>query len=415
MRCTYKHMENATSDMRQEKGRALARDKRIKRIAGATWAVPSQGGATAYLVNEMAATCSCPDYETRRVKCKHMWAVEIVKTVETAADGTQVTTESVKIVRKTYTQNWSAYNAAQVAEKETAMTLLRSLCEGVQTPARKVRGRKPVAYSDAAYAMTMKVWTTVSGRRANGDINACAEDGHLSREVSYNSLFDYFDKPEMTPILTGLVEASAAPLASVETAFAVDSTGFSTSVYRRWFDAKYGKEMAESTWLKAHAMVGTTTNVVTSINVTDSSGADSPELPALVASTARRFTMAEVSADKAYLGHANLAAIEAIGAVPFVPFKSNSRSAGSPAWRRMWGLFMYRQDEFLAAYHKRSNVEATFSAIKRKFGGSVRSKKFTAQVNEVLCKVLCHNLSCLVMAMHELGIEPDFGGGKVAA
>ena len=218
----------------------------------------------------------------------------------------------------------------------------------------------------------------------------------------------------MTPILTALIDQSAAPLASVETAFAVDSTGFSTSVYRRWFDAKYGKEMAESTWLKAHAMVGTTTNVVTSISVTDSRGADSPELPALVASTAQRFTMAEVSCDKAYLSPGNLAAIEAAGAAPFIPFKSNSRSAGSAAWRRMWGLFMYKSDEFLAAYHKRSNVESTFSAIKRKFGGSVRSKKYTAQVNEILCKVLCHNLSCLVHAMHELGIDPTFGNAQAA-
>jgi hypothetical protein len=36
--------------------------------------------------------------------------------------------------------------------------------------------------------------------------------------------------------------------------------------------------MAESTWLKAHAMVGVTTNIVTAISVTDSSGADSPQL-----------------------------------------------------------------------------------------------------------------------------------------
>lgn len=396
-------------DVRQEKGRALAKDKRIKRITGATWAVPSQAGDSAYLVNEMAATCSCPDYEMRRAKCKHMWAVEIVKTVETAPDGSRVVTESVKVTRKTYSRDWPAYNAAQCAEKDTVQTLLRGLCDGIVAPARKVRGRKPIAFSDAAYAMTMKVCTTVSGRRATPDIDACAADGKLARTISYNSLFDYFDKPEMTPILVSLIEQSAAPLATVETSFAIDSTGFGTSVYRRWFDAKYGREMKESTWLKAHAMIGTTTNVVTAISVTDSSGADSPEMPALVASTSQRFVMAEVSADKAYLGHANLAAVEAVGAVPYVPFKSNSKSSGSPAWRRMWGVFLYKQDEFLAHYHKRSNVEATFSAIKRKFGGAVRSKSFTAQVNEILCKVLCHNLSCLVHAMHELGIEPPFG------
>jgi hypothetical protein len=68
----------------------------------------------------------------------------------------------------------------------------------------------------------------------------------------------------------------------------------------------------------------------------------------------------------------------------------------------MWAVFLDRQDEFLAHYHQRSNVESNFSAIKRKFGGAVRSKRFTAQVNEILCKVLCHNLSMLVHAMHEL-------------
>ena len=146
----------------------------------------------------------------------------------------------------------------------------------------------------------------------------------------------------MTPILVSLIEQSAKPLASVETSFAVDSTGFGTAVYRRWFDAKYGREMSESTWLKAHAMVGVTTNIVTAISVTDSRGDDSPELPSLVASTAQRFAMAEVSADKAYLGHSNLAAIEAVGAVPYIPFKSNSRDKGSAAWRRMWAVFLYR-------------------------------------------------------------------------
>jgi transposase len=69
---------------------------------------------------------------------------------------------------------------------------------------------------------------------------------------------------------------------------------------------------------------------------------------------------------------------------------------------------MYRADEFLARYHQRSNVESTFSAVKRKFGGAVRSKRFTAQVNEILCKALCHNLAVLCHAMRELGVEPNF-------
>ena len=59
-------------------------------------------------------------------------------------------------------------------------------------------------------------------------------------------------------------------------------------------------------------------------------------------------------------------------------------------------------------YHKRSNVESTFSMIKRKFEPNLRSKTKTAQVNEALCKILCHNLCVIVHSMYELGIEPEF-------
>ena len=85
--------------------------------------------------------------------------------------------------------------------------------------------------------------------------------------------------------------------------------------------------------------------------------------------------MRELSADKAYLSNDNLTAVEEVGAVPYIPFKNNSRGTGnSDAWRHMWHTFEARNDEFLAHYHKRSNVESTFSMVKRKFGSSVRAK-----------------------------------------
>lgn len=46
--------------------------------------------------------------------------------------------------------------------------------------------------------------------------------------------------------------------------------------------------------------------------------------------------------------------------------------------------------------------------MKAKFGGNVRSKTPVAQVNEVLCKVLCHNICVLIQSIYELGLEPVF-------
>ena len=213
-----------------------------------------------------------------------------------------------------------------------------------------------------------------------------------------------------------LFEQSAAPLVAVETDFAVDSSGFSTSVYDRWFDHKWGKEKKEARFLKAHIITGVKTNIVTSVEVTPEAAHDSRFLKPLVDVTARTFDMQEVSADKAYLSRPNLHAIDDVGAMPFIPFKSNSlpapRNGKNPdaLWEKTYHFYHLHRAEFLDFYHKRSNVETTFSMVKAKFGGAVRSKTTTAQVNEVLAKILCHNIVVLIQSMFELGVMPAFAG-----
>ena len=94
----------------------------------------------------------------------------------------------------------------------------------------------------------------------------------------------------------------------------------------------------------------------------------------------------------------------------YIPFKSNAngKAKGSFEWKKMYHYFMYNKDDFMAHYHLRSNVETTFFMIKSKFGSFVRSKTETACINEILLKVLCHNICVVIQEMFELGIEPNF-------
>jgi hypothetical protein len=46
--------------------------------------------------------------------------------------------------------------------------------------------------------------------------------------------------------------------------------------------------------------------------------------------------------------------------------------------------------------------------MKRKLGDTFRSKTRTAQVNELLMKVLCHNLICVVHEVQESGAVAMF-------
>ncbi len=111
----------------------------------------------------------------------------------------------------------------------------------------------------------------------------------------------------------------------------------------------------------------------------------------------------------AYLSHKNLRAVELAGGMPFIPFKSNTlEPTEASMWARMYHLFMHKREPFMEHYHKRSNIESAYSMIKGKFGSSLRSKSDTGQINEALCKVLCHNLCVVIQEMHELNIEPTF-------
>jgi transposase len=105
-------------------------------------------------------------------------------------------------------------------------------------------------------------------------------------------------------------------------------------------------------------------------------------------------------------------------AIPYIPFKTNSVAqsgweAKSQLWTRMYHFYALNRAELLQHYHKRSNIETTFHMIKSKFGQRLRSRTHTAQVNEALCKVLCHNLCVVIQSVHELGIETNFGQESV--
>lgn len=129
----------------------------------------------------------------------------------------------------------------------------------------------------------------------------------------------------------------------------------------------------------------------------------------LVNDTARNFNIEEVSADKAYSSRANLTVAENKGIKPYIDFKKNTKPTGKvDIWHRMFHHYQMNQGEFLQNYHKRSNVESTFGMIKAKFGAYLRSKTFTAQANEALCRILCHHLCCLIQSAYELGTEATF-------
>lgn len=403
-------MEATIDKARQERGLQIARNSKIVETP-VGYKVPSQTGIGTYIVKlGDEPFCSCPDFEARHLPCKHIHAVEYITKKVEMPDGTVITTEAIRV---TYNQDWSLYNAAQTHEQEHFVKLLKDLCNSIENPEYEF-GRPRLPLSDVVFGLVMKSYSNLSGRRFETALKAIKDDGFIDKAASYNSSFRYLEKPELTEILKNLIELSATPLKAIETDFAVDSSGFATSTYSRWFDHKYGREMAHHTWVKTHLMCGVNTHIVTSVEATPYESGDAIHFPKLVNKTAETFAISEVSADKAYSSKTNLNTVAMQGGIPYIPFKKfNKGSQGhhsrySDLWQNMWHFYMFNRDQFLQHYHKRSNVETVFSMIKMKFGSHVRSKLPVAQVNEVLCKILCHNICVLIQSMYELNIVPMF-------
>jgi hypothetical protein len=96
------------------------------------------------------------------------------------------------------------------------------------------------------------------------------------------------------------------------------------------------------------------------------------------------------------------------GGQAFIVFKSTASGRIGGAFEKAFHYFKLEQEKYMQHYHRRSNVESTFSAVKRKFGDAVMGKTDTAMTNEVLCKFLCRNLTCLIQEQETLGIAPIF-------
>ncbi|MBI4009849.1 MAG: transposase [Candidatus Aenigmarchaeota archaeon] len=321
-----------------------------------------------------------------------------------------------KKIKRTYPQDWSSYNKAQQLEKVYLMRFLDELLDYIPFPERKSVGRNPVSPRDKIFYLALQSYNLKSSRRCISDLQIAKRLGYIDKAPHFNTVLKCMKDRDLISYLKHLISVSGLPLQQIETDFAVDSSGFSTSQFGRWLDVRFdeGKKKERRKFVKAHITCGVKTNIITAVNITKGYSGDSPQFPDLVLQTSKMYDIAEVSADKAYLSRENFNVVNELGGIAFIPFKKNvlrkgkTQRYGSYLWKKMFKYFTENQEEFMEHYHKRSNCESTFYMLKRKFDSHLRSKDEFGQQNEILAKCLCHNICVLIQEMFELGIAIDF-------
>jgi len=311
--------------------------------------------------------------------------------------------------KPTYSQNWTSYNLSKTQEKLMFLKILNDVNETVNFKENwKFNGRPPMCISNMIKCCCIKVYCKSASRQITSDLKMIESFGYITQTPHFNSINNYMASPLITKYLEALIQLTAEPLIPVEKYFAIDSTGFSTFNRKRWIDVRLEKRLHKD-YKKLHIISGVRSNIIISSKVTNGKVHDSPYLELLLKKSTY-FNIRELYGDSAYLSHKNCDLIASIKAIPFLFPKKNTSTKlkGNHNWNSMIKLWFDNEKLFRRHYHRRSNVETTFGMIKAHYLPYVRSRGDIGQINEALCKVICHNIAVLVSSIFEFGIKLPF-------
>jgi transposase len=375
--------------------------------------VPSQSGQGFYRVRgvgigDLSPACECDDFLDRLAPCKHVYFAQLW----ILQPGDIPTIPEHHPSQRRRVVDWPIYNRAQTEEERLIPNLLKELCAGIPEPERNPHqaGRPPTPLRDQYFCAIEKVRSGKGCRRSAYSRVEFVQDGRIDDVPGWTATSDLLRQPEVTPVLLDMVARSVLPLRAIENRCAVDKTGLRTTLFHYYKKERY-TPTRENIWLGLHALVGIRTHAILSAEVTAGSAADGPVMPLLLErAAAAGFRLQEILADKAYGSRRNFSVADEYGALLFSPPKSNATGVakGSPLYHKMYHYFLSDPESFERHYGDRAQAEAAFSSFKQVLGETIRSRTFDAQRNEVLCKVVSHNLRMLVHAMLECGVLPDF-------
>jgi transposase len=168
---------------------------------------------------------------------------------------------------------------------------------------------------------------------------------------------------------------------------AIDGSGMSRLLPSPYYYRRIGESYPTEIPLKLSIAVDTKTKKIVSLRLRARSAHDIRDAKYLIRHLPSK--PSKLVADKGYDAewlHRYCLKLGIKAIIPMRNYGSKPIYRGKSLRRRCKKTFNTR------TYHRREMVESVFSAIKRKFGASVSSTKFSAQRAEMYCRAIAHNI-----------------------
>jgi len=170
------------------------KNMQITKGRNGSWLVALQADQGSYKVTlrNGRPTCTCIDFGVHHLKCRHIIAVETFLR-------NKIESIKPKTKRKSYPQNWSAYNESQQDEKQLFMRLLSDMCNDIEEPTYSF-GRPHTPLGDMIFSCALKVYSLYSLRRFMTDIRIAKDIGFLDKIPCFTSVGKFFQDKNMTRV-----------------------------------------------------------------------------------------------------------------------------------------------------------------------------------------------------------------------
>lgn len=173
----------------------------------------------------------------------------------------------------------------------------------------------------------------------------------------------------------------------------LDASGIRLVGRSIWFCIRTKKKILKKDCDKIHIAISLQNLLIANFRISNSKRNDSPFLRKLLEPF---IDLGLIIVDKGYSNKTNAEYVAKKGGAFFSPFKKNAKPSGLNYWsylKKLWNIF---PSLCKAIYNHRSKVEAVFSALKRRYGDQLFSRKWYMRRREMAMRFIAYNVRIII-------------------